>query len=161
MPDYLVITGDEANRMANAEERDQLITTYCATFKDIADSIAQRCEILLADGNNLFNDEQKTDLRHIQNAVQKFLSRVDTASQVTKTHGYASMESMEFVQFMANWINDIRNPLNLMIAYAQFFLEGGMGSLNNKQHETIEDVYKLTQSLVPTINELLISSRQA
>ena len=36
-----------------------------------------------------------------------------------------------------------------------------MGPLNDKQQEAIEDVYKLVQSLLPTITELLISSRQA
>jgi signal transduction histidine kinase len=147
--------------MTTPEERDQLITTYCATFKDTADNIAQRCDVLLAETNDLFSNEQKADIRCIQNAVQKFLSRVETARQFAVTQGWASRESKKFDEFMACWIHDLRTPLDLVIGFARLFLEGGMGPLNDRQQEAMDYVYKLAQSLLPTITELLISSRQA
>lgn len=147
--------------MIKPEERDQLITTYCILFKGTADNIAQRCDALLADGNGLFNDEQETDIRRIQNAIQKFLSCVETARQVAVTQKWASKEPMEFDEFMAYWINDLRTPLGMVIAYTRFFLEGGMGPLNDKQQEAIEYVYKLVQSLLPKIAEMQNSLRTA
>ncbi|HTP08769.1 MAG TPA: histidine kinase dimerization/phospho-acceptor domain-containing protein, partial [Anaerolineae bacterium] len=149
-----------ANKMIKPEERDQLITTYCATFKGTADDIAQRCEILLANDNDLFNDEQKTWITHIQTAIQKFLSLVETVRQVAVTQGWAGKGPAEFDEFIAIWINDLRTPLSVVIGFARFLLEGGRGLLNDKQQEAIEYVYKLVQSLLSTIIEFRISSRQ-
>ncbi len=148
--------------MATPEERDQLIMTYCAKFRGTANNMAQHCDVLLANGNDLFSDEQKTAIRRIQVAVQKFLSLlVETVGQVTVVEGWASKEPIEFDQLMASWIHDLRTPLNLVIGYALLFLQGGMGPLNNKQREAIEYAYELAQSLLPTITKLLKSSTQA
>ncbi len=146
--------------MVKPEERDQLITTYCATFKGIADNIVQRCDILLASDNNLFNDEQKTYIGSIQNPAQKFLSRVELARQGAVAPGGTSKESQRFEEFMACLINELRTPLSIVVGYAELFLEGEFGPLNNAQQEAIQSIYKLVQSLLPTITEFLISSRQ-
>ena len=147
--------------MVTPEERDQLITTYCATFGDAAHNIARRCDALLAETDELFSAEQKTDIKRIHNAVQKFLSLVETARQFAVTQGWASRESREFDEFMARWIHDLRTPLNLVIGFAQLFLEGGMGPLNDRQQEAMEYICKLGQGLLSKIDEMLNLSRQA
>ncbi len=145
--------------MIKPEERNQLITTYCATFKSTANDITQRCNVLLAENNNLFNDEQKTWITRIQIAIQEFLSVVETARQLAVTREWAATGSKEYAEFMS-WIHDLRTPLSKVIAYARFSLEGGLVPLNDNQQEAIEYVYKLVHSLLDAIIELLISSRQ-
>ncbi len=139
--------------MTTAEERYQLIMTYCDTFNHLANGVIQGWEALLANGSSSFNDEQRTDIGYTQNKIRNFLSAVKTVHQLTLIQRQVPLESKEFIDFIVSLNHELHAPLLLVVGYAQLFLDGGMGPLSDRQREEMENIYKTGRGLLTAITE--------
>ena len=64
-------------------------------------------------------------------------------------------------QFLANISHDLRTPLTAVITHAEILRDGMLGSLNERQHESVRGIISGGRQLLDQVGEILTYARSA
>jgi hypothetical protein len=134
--------------MITAEKRRELLTELCDGSRVTANHIAQHCDTLFGQTDGPLTEEQIIYVSTIRKNVQRLLSRLDELEQTNCLETYLSMKPEEFEYFSLCLLQDLRNPLLIMLGYSATMLDG----LNDRQQVTVREIQQHCQTLQSAFN---------
>jgi signal transduction histidine kinase/DNA-binding response OmpR family regulator len=93
------------------------------------------------------------ELRSIANELAAEKAQVETLNdELVEASRYKS-------EFLANMSHELRTPLNSIVGYSELLLQNIYGSMNEKQNDRLEKIYRNGRALLDLINDILDLSK--
>jgi hypothetical protein len=140
--------------MATLDERRELLIALCDACKATAGPIVEHCDALLQQTHGSLTEEQTSDISLIRKSAQRLLSRLEELNQANQSGIYLDLEPHDFGLFSRSLLQELRNPLVVMLSY----LELVSGQFNDKQQGLIQEVRHSCLTLKSTFDNYAINS---
>lgn len=117
--------------------------------------LAEEYRVRRPDGSVLWVWDRAVPVRDVDGRVQRV---VGLAEDITQRKGVEEVNLFR-ANFVANMSHEVRTPLNIMIGYLEFLLDGTFGELGQQQREITERVRKNAEELLDLMSASLDLSR--
>lgn len=131
--------------------------TYCENKKDFKEALKENSEIFLRDCYILNSLRDKKIPVEISFAAIESEEQEDSRKFVGVIRDIRTQKDMERLRddFVATLTHDMRTPLMASIQTLKFFLDGSLGTLDEKQKVLLSTMQKSNEDLLGLVNALL------
>ena len=112
--------------------------------------------VLIAGTTSIVSDIRDRNLKALETS-QKELQKQFTETQAAREQ--AERSDMVKSAFLASVSHELRTPLNAIINYTKFVVRGMMGTVNERQQESLNKVIESAKHLLNLINDVLDISK--
>lgn len=146
---------DPQSRLAGVKEEDMPRVTQALARAAEGDDFAQEYRLTRPDGNVVWVWDRAIPVRDTRGVV---VSLAGFAEDITRRKGIEEVNLFR-ANFVANMSHEVRTPLNIIIGYLEFLLDGTFGDLTPQQAEITTRIRGNAEELLDLMSASLDLSR--